>query len=152
TLMGFMGLLMCGYAYGIWQNSTFIFSLATVISFIAPAVLPFLLNTGTYPGGGVSPKKAAQLYRTDFKLGAQKIKQDAYDGWNQRVLTKPAVEGGGLDWQEMNEKLIKRGLAVKINDEELLLRTSLSRVRERLTAHDPDLPKILSLLRESTYR
>ena len=154
TLVGFAGLALSAYAYSIWQNSTFLFSFPTVISFIFPLIMPFLLNPGTFPINGVTWEKAADLYKADLKRGKEKIINDIHDEWFQKVLTKEQVEGAelGLNWEDVSGKLIRAGLAKQTGHGEILLRTSLQRVKDRLQPDDPDLLKILSLLDRSAYR
>ncbi len=92
--IGVIGLTLSGLAYSIWRNETFLLSSVTVLSFLFPAVIPFIMNPGNYPIYGVTVRRSAELFKKNSSSSVKSLKKTIWDeGLAQGNIRKALVDG-----------------------------------------------------------
>ncbi|MDE2232040.1 MAG: hypothetical protein KGJ95_08280 [Candidatus Omnitrophica bacterium] len=86
--LGVIGLALSGLAYGIWRNETFLLSISTILSFLCPLLMPFVMNPGNYPMHGVSMRKSAQLFKENNSKSLKYLKDSIKDAWARKSVRK----------------------------------------------------------------
>ena len=94
-IVGTAGLALASYAYNVWRNETFLLSSFTILAFIFPMVMPFIMNPGNYPIHGVTAAKSFQLFKTNLKDGAKFIGNNFWkEGLAKQEYKKIMAEKG----------------------------------------------------------
>jgi hypothetical protein len=77
--VGVVGLALSSIAYAIWRNETFLLSSVTILSFLFPTIMPFVMNPGNYPIHGVTVRQSAHLFKSNVVSGLKHLKTSFWD-------------------------------------------------------------------------
>jgi len=79
-IVGVLGLALTAIAIGVWWNWTVVSSILTILSFVFPAIVPFVMNPGNYPVNGVSAERFLSLFKSDQKRLIEFLKENYNEG------------------------------------------------------------------------
>ncbi len=95
VVIGAAGFALSAYAFDIWRNETFLLSIFTVLSFIFPMIMPFVMNPGNYPIHGVTVEKSVNHFKENVKEGLKTIGNNFWtNGLAKGNLTNAVKEQG----------------------------------------------------------
>jgi len=96
VVIGAAGFALSAYAFNIWRNETFLLSMFTVLSFIFPMIMPFVMNPGNYPIHGVTVEKSINHFKENTKEGLKTIRDNFWTNGLAKGDLRSAVKKQGL--------------------------------------------------------
>jgi 1,3-beta-glucan synthase component len=96
VVVGATGVALTAYAYDVWRNETFLLSLFTILSFIFPMIMPFVMNPGNYPIHGVTAAKSFEHFKSNVKEGSRFIANNFWKEGLAKQNYKQIIQKEGL--------------------------------------------------------